>query len=296
MDALRAQVSFAIITPSHAGDFERCALAVGSVRRFVTPAIDHYLIVDRADTRRFAQLKGSHTYLIESESLLPSWLWRVPLLRRWWVSGRTPPVRGWLIQQVLKLAAAASVSAEVVLMLDSDTTLIRPFEMSSLLRGDHVRLFTFAKPPAPAEEQRWRRTAVELLGVAADTLGPQRYVGNLISWRRENVLRLQSRIEHCSGHPWQEAVLRRWHLSEYVLYGVFVRHVLGLDAARHYPDDSPWCHEWWEARTPSQPELDTFLNDLQPHHRALMISAKAGLRLDRHRELLATAEQRVSRV
>jgi hypothetical protein len=286
-------VSFAIITPSHAGDFERCALAVDSVRRFVAPAVDHYLIVDRDDATRFATLRDTHTHLLEAESLLPPWLRRLWLSRRWWISARTPPVRGWILQQVLKLAAAGSVGAEVILLMDSDTAWIQPFDMSALLRGNRVRLFTFSDPAIPPDERRWRHTTADLLGINPKAMGPRRYVGNLISWRRENVLRLQAHIERLSGRPWQESLLRRWHLSEYVLYGAFVNEVLGLDAARHYPDNSPWCHEWWDPRTPSEQELAVFLDELRPHHRAVMISAKARLSPPRHRQTLAIAAQRV---
>jgi hypothetical protein len=97
---------FCIVTPSYAPDFERCRLLCKSIEQFVTPPVDHYVIVERRDLRLFRQLQGSRTEILPVQSILPWWIRRLPGARRWWLSMKTPPIRNWICQQLIKIAAA----------------------------------------------------------------------------------------------------------------------------------------------------------------------------------------------
>ena len=52
------------------------------------------------------------------------------------------PIRGWLVQQLAKLAISREITADVIVHADSDVALVRPFDPSMLV--DHegrIRLF-----------------------------------------------------------------------------------------------------------------------------------------------------------
>ena len=56
-------MKFAPVTPSYAGDFERCALLVETARRCLPPDILHHLFVDRRDIELFRPLASARTRL-----------------------------------------------------------------------------------------------------------------------------------------------------------------------------------------------------------------------------------------
>jgi hypothetical protein len=52
-----------------------------------------------------------------------------------------PPVRGWILQQVIKLAAVAASGDDAVLVVDSDVEFVRPFTAEMFVRDGRVRFF-----------------------------------------------------------------------------------------------------------------------------------------------------------
>ena len=281
--------TFAIITPTFAPDLERCRLLVRSVQKFVSPAVTHYLVVDQRDLPLFRQCAGPRTHLMEVESVLPARVMRLPFARRWWFSLKTPPIRNWILQQVVKIAMAQHLPEEVMVLVDSDVTFIRAFSLLNLICDDRVRLFVVPGRGEIASHIKWRHAAAQLLGLPATAALSTRYVGNLISWRRDNVLKLQQHIERISGKCWLDALCWQGDFSEYILYGLFVDHVLQGDAG-HYHDASPLCLEHWEDVAMSDTELEAFLSRAHSAHAAVMISAKAGIPVTSYEHLIDALE------
>ena len=126
-------LSYAIATPSYAGDVERCRLLCASIDRFVTGHATHYLLVEDGDVPLFADLEGPRRQVIAESELLPSWLKPRPDplslgRRRVWTGARAllkgvPPLRGWHAQQLRKLALPLKSEEDVVLFADSDMLL-----------------------------------------------------------------------------------------------------------------------------------------------------------------------------
>ena len=52
-----------------------------------------------------------------------------------------PPLRGWIIQQLVKLAVADQISERVIVMADSDLVFIRPVTVATFAPGGRVRLY-----------------------------------------------------------------------------------------------------------------------------------------------------------
>ncbi len=285
------QLEFGIITPSYAPDFERCKLLSRSIQRHVLPAVTHYIIVDARDLSLFRQIKSPNTEIIAVESILPWWIQRLPLVKNGWLSLKTVFIRNWLLQQIVKFAVAQHINKDIFVFVDSDVAFIRPFNLQSFIREDQTRLFRvpnqynrefLTKYP---RFEKWQQTASRLLGITQSKLSTSGYVGNIITWRRDNILKLYEHIEKISGRGWMKTICGSLHLSEYILYGIFVDQVL-QDKSGHYYDSKRICHEYWSNKSMSDQQLQKFFAEILPEDKAVMISAKAGILPQRYQHLL----------
>lgn len=278
---------FGIITPSYAPDFERCRLLAWSVAQFISPSVKHYIIVPSRDLPLFRQIQTASTEIITVESVLPWWIKRLPLLKSGWLSFKNVFIRGWILQQVIKLAAAEYLNEDVFVFVDSDVTFIRPFHLQNFIRDSQVRLFRVSSQVAPQTPigLEWHQTANRLLAVSGNTPPVPGYVGQIVTWRRDNLIKMYEHIQNVSGRGWIEAVSSSQNLSEYILYGVFVDQVL-QNSSGHYEDSQRICAEYWSNESMSDEQLQKFFLEIEPQDIAVMISAKAGIPVDRYQNLI----------
>ena len=287
--------SSAIITPSYAPDFERCRLLSWSIEQFVTPSATHYIIVPAKDLPLFSQLRKPNTEIVTVESILPWWVQRLPIVKNGWLNFKTGFVRNWLLQQVVKLAVPQQVSEDILVYIDSDVTFIRPMDLESFVDGDRVRLLHIPNQLTPefaAEfpiQDKWLNATDQLLGLPATPLPKPGYVGQVITWRRDNALKLHRHLEKVSGRGWVEAVCNSWHLSEYLLYGTFVDQVLQQQSG-HFYDTEGICYEYWGDQTLSDQQLQKFLSEMPSRAKAIMISAKADIPPGRYETFVKSSQ------
>lgn len=286
--------TFALVTPSYRGDFERCRLLCTSIDRFVTGHAVHCLLVEDRDVALFRDLEGPRRRILAESELLPDWLRPFPDpfslgRRRIWtgmgaLARGLPPLRGWHAQQLRKFAVAKAIVEDVILFADSDMLFVRPFDLTSLSDDGAIRLYR--KPDAITADMArhipWCTHACALLGLdAPDFPGPD-YINNLVSWRRDRVLALLDHVESVSGRDWVSAIAQGRQFSEYMIYGYFVERVLGLEAAGHWPDARELCKVYWFGEDAAGLEgLASFEEVLEPWQVAVGVQSFIGESLDR---------------
>ena len=275
--------SFGVITPSYIRDFERCKLLAESIDKFSLSPVKHYIIVDRRDFKLFQQLQSPNREIITVESILPWWIKKVSLLKNGWFSFKTIPLRNWIIQQIVKLAIAEYLNEDILVFVDSDVTFVQPFDLQNFVQEDKVRLFREPKAIATSCEPlaKWCDISHQLLALPPVNYPTANYLGNIITWKRENVLKLHRYLEQVWDKSWIETIAGSWHLSEYMLYGIFVDHVL-QERSQHYYDAQKICHNYWEPVALSDENLAKFFIDLPPDNLAVMISSKADIPVERY--------------
>lgn len=276
--------TLAFVTKSYAPDRERCELLCRSIE-LLAPGTSHWIIVDSRDRAVFRGLENAYTRIVTTEELLPRRVRRIDLPaigagRNVWVGARLPPMRGWLVQQLAKLAVTLIAPEDMLVHADSDIVLIRRFR-SAMLEDDTGALRLYRVPSAIHEglptHVHWHRTAEQLLGLPARALPLPDYIGGLIPWRRETAVSLLEHIEARSGRDWVRTLARSRDLSEYILFGRYVEDVLGSSSAQR-PSDVSLCHCYWGSQPMTNAELETFVRDAGPEELAVMVSAKAGMR------------------
>ena len=280
----------AVITPSYAPDLELCRDLHQSVLDFTTPSTVHYLIVPAADVAQFESMRGPRCVVWSERELLPprmvSLAWANPMLHRLRLLGPStrlaavnarrpfPPVRGWVLQQILKLEAATRVDARVAVLLDSDVQFIRPVAADTFSREGRVGLYrrAAAVDDSLPSHVTWHRVARRLLGLADGTPPYPDYVSSFTAWDPGVVRSLQNRIQTVTGRPWMDAVGAELHFSEWTLYGVYVDNLLAAEAD---VIDASLCHSYWDPVPLDRQGALDFIGTVGRDDVAAMISAKS---------------------
>jgi hypothetical protein len=268
----------AVVTPSFGPDAELFADLHRSVLRHTASDVVHHVIVPAAHREIFAGYAGPRCRVWTEPELLPRRYWHLPRfgvrinLRRPW-----PPVRGWVLQQALKIAAAGLLDVDVVLIADSDVVLVRDITARTFVEDGKLRLFRMpdAVHGGMPDHVRWHQVAHRLLGLPGPGNPPLTdYVSSLNIWSPRVIRAMQQRITEVTGRDWIDAVTTSLHISEFILYGVFVDEIVAGSGPRH-PGDDTICHNYW-GRTPL--DLDqalAFADSLGPDAVGMMISAKS---------------------
>ena len=273
MDTTRDDLKFALITPSYAPDFERCKLLVESVERCLTDESRHYIVVDHRDVDLFRQLTSSKVCLLVVEELLPPWIYRVPTSKGWWMSHRTRPIRNWILQQLVKISVCDAIDENVLVFCDSDCAFVRPFDIKSRLVKDN-RLALLKVDVQNEDVHVWTEASKRILGIEGKVVHPATYISNMIAWYKPNILKMRSWIEETNGTGWIQVLCQYGNFSEYMLYGVFVDHVLGLEAANHFLFDAELIKPSWSAPLHTEAQIRDFFDQVTESHIGVMIHSK----------------------
>jgi hypothetical protein len=296
-DGFGAMSSIGLVTPTYWRDLERCALLCESVDRYVTGFAKHYLIVADEELPQFANFNSERRVVLPASSLLPSWLKPLPRFiqrksRRYWWSLRAKPVSGWHVQQYIKIAAASVLPETCYCMLDSDVVFFRPFEASSFSTPDQTPLFHVSRAVAadmPMHGQ-WVRSAHRLLGLAPPSFPATDFIGHIIFWDQRAVRAMTARIEQVTGLGWVDALCRARDISEYMLYGYFVRNDPGF-SAYHRLTARMSCLSYWDADALDQPALERMLRSARENYVALSAASFSGTPVALIRSALRGSEE-----
>lgn len=291
---MSASATAAIVTASYAPDFERCRLLCETVDARVSGMAKHYLLVAGHDVRRFRELESANRVVIDERELLPSSMFALRDLtsgfRRYvWLGRRIPPLRGWHVQQLRRMALARHVGEQTLVYVDSDVAFVRPFDLTEFWQGDRLRLFRrdhALDTMGEGEHREWSKNAARALGLPAAT-SPHDYIATLIAWRRDFTAAMLDHIEQASGRSWVEAIASRRRFSECMLYGRYVDDVRVGEG--HVHDATERCRIYWKGPELSEKELADFVSGLAPGQVAVGLQSFIGIDLRQIRRFVGVA-------
>jgi hypothetical protein len=292
-----------VVTPTYARDLPLFARQHASVEEFLAPDCEHVVIVPKVDLPSFAPYAGRRTRILTVEDVVPGRIFLLPRSlkalrsgRDIWLTLRTAPVRGWIMQQIVKFAAATVVDRDVLLILDSDAALTRPVGLCDFVRDGKIRLYrqpgTTAHLPS---HQRWYRSSAQLLGTDEARFFGDNYVSQAISWSRPVVIQLLRHLEAQGGRSWWLTLARTMHLSEYTLYGAYADVVLGADASHYHDPEEHFLNSWiFDLLAPGGE--DAFLNAVRPEQMGVHVDSQLPLAIADRNRLLDRVRARAAEV
>lgn len=287
----------ALVTSSYRGDFDRCRLLCDSIDRFVSGHAVHLILVAQRDLALFRALEGPMRRIVCESEILPTWLRPVPVVlgrprRSLWVTPFGPPLRGWHVQQLRRIAMAAALDEDVLVSLDSDVLFVRPFRVDSMIHGERVSFYR--RPDAMRsvvtdalrrEHAAWSRRAGHLLGIASPRETQTGYIATLIAWRADTVRDMLDRIGAATGRAPMRALVSSSALSECTIYGRFVDEC-ERRPDRHEPTDRMLCAVYWVGPPLDERGVRAFLDGLEPDQVAIGLQSFTGTQPDLIRSVI----------
>lgn len=270
-------IRMGVITKSFAPDFELCAALNRSVLDNSPSTVEHRIVVPHADLALFRRLEGARTRICCEAELLPRTFVRLPFVNMTINLARPfPPIRGWIQQQIVKLAAMAASEDDVLMITDSDAEFVQPFTAETFMRNGVVRFF---RNPDQIDDRlprhmTWHRVARTLLGLPPAEPPYPDYIVPSLAWDPDIVRRMLERVAATTGRPWPTAIARQLDFSECILYGVFVDSVLG-SPANSFASNDALCRVYWEQIPLSPDRAIEFVRSVRPTDVAAVIQSKS---------------------
>lgn len=284
----RSRSHMVVVTPTYAPDLPMFADLHRSFLHCFPEEVKHLVVTPRADQDLFRQFEGTRCTVYSLAEVLPQRMVSVPFANMWLNWRRpVPPVRGWIMQQLVKLAVADQVDERIVILADSDLSFIRRVTDETFAPGGHVRLYreeggvTESLP----RHRRWHEVARQLLRLPAPPDGPlPDYILPLNSWDREVVHGMLERVSSTRRGSWTDLIGSRLHFSEFTLYGVHCESL--LDGPAGEVTDDGLCACYWETHPLDGSAIESFSSSVRSSDVAIMISAKSGTPLTVRRGII----------
>ncbi len=279
-------MSLAIVTPSYAPDFLRFRRLHESVVRNAPDGVLHHVLVPPPDVALFSSIRSDRLRVLRQPDVLPASfvtttrLGRIPGLPRGYrvaavnVRRPWPPIRGWVLQQLVKLAFVSTLDADVALMIDSDVLIVREFAEDLFRREGSVRHYRVPEAVHSGMPRHlgWRQVAARLLDLGEPSHDYADYNAGVVSWSPAVVRSLLGRIESVAGMPWTTVVGSQLDVSEYFLYGEFVA-ALGTAAEKAFCSDQNLCYSRWDTLRPE--DAKAFVDAMPAQDIALLVQSNS---------------------
>ena len=257
-----------ILTPSYHADFERCKLLCESIDKYVKGYSFHSLIVNDDDYNLFRPLEGVKRRVMRYSDVIPSRLKVIPRVFKqdYWVSWNALPLKGWHVQQIVKIAATMKFLDERMCIIDSDMAFACPFDLTPFKAPNKLPFLCLDQvvPETQTYHSAWVKSSHKLLGLSNPIFPANDYIGNMVFWDKEAVHAMVKQIEQKTSQEWSTALNRARDFSEYMLYGNFVAHSSEF-FKKHRVIDAPYFKTHWTDQTLNEQEIKTIIENLKPN-------------------------------
>ena len=282
-------MSLAIVTTSHKPDFPSFARLHASVLEHTDPSTQHIVAVPGLDVPLFESIGSDRLTVVSERSTLPSRfvpatrLARIPRIPRGFriaainTTRPWPPIRGWILQQMVKLSVVSELEVDVALIIDSDVLLVRSVDESAFQSDGVVRLYRLPDGITPdmTRHLAQRAKARRLLGVAAAESRSPDYIAGIVSWDPALVRDMLERIEATTGQRWQDCVGQSLDFSEFITYGTYVM-MLAEPGRRAFVGDRSLSHSHWGPTPLTRDAAQRFVEALAPDDLAIHVQSNTG--------------------
>ncbi len=228
---MRQTGKITLVTPTYAKDLERFRFQRESIERLgICDRIRHLAVVDHEDLPLFKDIGFDRNLdILSTRQVLPRKIEQRRAARgyrrrdpRYWLTPK--PLHGWMVQQIIKLAAVEAVDTEGIVSLDCDTFFVRPIDHGDYFAEDGRMLLFEEDVKAPAKFMDWVISAMKFLKVRLNQAPVNVYTFSAVPMHCGVIADLKRHIEKVHGCAWDRAIIAG-NVFEYSLHGVYARFV-----------------------------------------------------------------------
>lgn len=273
-----------LLTCSMARDIDIFDVLARSVDRHVDADIRHTVIVPGKDRAAFRRFATDRREIVAQESVLPMRLFALPrqlaalsflsgaLRRPLYLTPRFQVVRGWMLQQILKIEFARRSTARAVMHVDSDVFFVRRLSTADAFdAGGKIRFFHAPASRPIAAHRPWIEAAAGCLGVPVPAGFATHYIENCVLWSTDLTRRMAAQIEAAHGRPYHDEILRHPTISEYFIYGLYADLIAQGEGLA--TETESFCNSFWPDAADAPFDLDRQLAQMTPKHCALAVQS-----------------------
>lgn len=277
-----------LLTCSIERDRDIFAVLAKSIDENVDPSVRHVVVVPGKDVRAFAPFASPQRDIVAQEDILPIRLFQLPkqlralsflsssFRRPIYLTPKLRPMRGWMIQQILKIEFARTCPTPAVMHVDSDVFFVRGLQGADAYRQGKVTFFEADSGQPMPQHRPWIDAAAACLGLSVPPTHARHYIENCVMWDRDVTRDMVARIEAQTGRFWVDALLDQPTISEYFIYGLYIDYVCGPD--RVAVETQSYCNSFWPEQGAF--EIDQLLARLKPKHCAFAVQSTEGVEAD----------------
>jgi len=296
-----AKQTVGLLTCSMAADLDLFALLAETADRHVASDVPHDVVVPAVDVAAFRRFETGARRIIAQEDVLPERIRKLPSWLRFF-SGLAPGlrrplylradrsvVRGWMLQQFLKIEMARRSSQDATMHIDSDVGFFRHFSHEDAFVNGKVRYFRVTSPNGNPKHNDWVAASCRFLGLEIPDHHPANYIENCVLWSTATTRAMVERIETTQGKPLYEVLFGSDTMSEYYLYGIFAEAFPGH--ADLVVEDVSFCNSYWPPEEQSTVDFEVLRAGLNPKHCALAVQSTHLLDISERAQLYQNAER-----
>lgn len=221
------------VLPLRLADYDRSEILRISVRRFFSDLGTCWVVTPDHEAAEIKSRIGDTQYVVVAESDV------VPELKK------CPPVRGWFVQQLIKIAIADRITTDFYLTLDADVICTRPVTSTDLIKQGralgmryvghiHPQWYDWASRVLNVLASRWMYGVTPLLVHTQAMLALQDYLAYRERPRSMPRNSPFSRTNQEATGNWRQYLLRSLPWTEYALYFTFLES-MGMYEQFYFP-------------------------------------------------------------
>lgn len=291
--------SLLVVTCSMPKDLEIFSVLAQSINDCADADVRHRVIVPGNSLSLFKRFETERREIVAQEDILPFRAYRLPTALRHLeviASGFRRPmyltsgpriIRGWILQQILKIEMTRRAEEDVVMHVDSDVFLVRDMGARDAFSGDYPRFFRAEGETDNPMHKTWIEAAATVFGTAVPDKYQAHYVENCVVWSPQVVRDMITAIEERHGKPWFKVLTKLHSFSEYYLYGFFVDSL--CSDAPLTPVSSSICHSIWNISDTTRDNIRKRVENISGDHFAMAVQSTSDLSVEQRRDMYLAA-------
>ncbi len=272
-----------LLTCSMASDIELFELLARSVDDHVDPRIIHHVVVPAVDLPRFSTFANARREIVAQEEVfpeklrtLPSWLRHLSFLkadlrRPIYIRPNLSALRGWMLQQYLKIEMSRRLNVAAIMHVDSDVAFFRRLAPEDAFDGGRVRFFRVDNSPKNRTREAWGEGSCRILGVAPPALHMTNYIENCVLWSTTVARAMVAQIQNAHGRSLQDVLFGSKTMSEYYIYGIYADFF--PESADLAAENVSFCNSYWPDRETGEVDFEALRQRLNSKHCALAVQS-----------------------